>query len=136
MFETSNTVWETIEKLFTIQFITRLQLLENELVLLAQGNMSHSQYLLKVNDIYVEILELDAGELVSEAQLWRCLIIGLKEYMPFITFLQGWTNQLSIIKLGIFLSNQEPLAGQMSNKYTFDNNEALFKYENGRRNTL
>ncbi|KAK3006483.1 hypothetical protein RJ639_016084 [Escallonia herrerae] len=63
-------VWRILERLFTKKNTARLQLLENELAGLTQG-------------------ELDVDEPVSEARLRRYLIRGLrKEYMPFVTSVQ------------------------------------------------
>lgn len=52
---------------------------------------------------------------MSDAQLCRYLIRGLrKEFMPFISSIQGWATQPSIIELENLLSNQEALVKQMT----------------------
>ena len=79
-------VWETVQKLFTKKNTTRLQFLENELVVVTQRNFSVEEYFLKVKNLCSEISELDAEEPVSEARLRRYLIRGLrKEFMPFVS---------------------------------------------------
>ena len=44
-------VWETLQKLFTKKNIARLQFLENELVMVTQGNFSIEEYFLKVKNL-------------------------------------------------------------------------------------
>ncbi|KAK9026280.1 hypothetical protein V6N11_039122 [Hibiscus sabdariffa] len=45
----------------------------------------------------------------------RFLIRGLKkEYIPFVTSIQGWAHQPSVEELESLLSNQEALAKQMA----------------------
>ncbi|XP_042513289.1 uncharacterized protein LOC122088178 isoform X2 [Macadamia integrifolia] len=102
-FDSPKEIWETLAKLFSKKNIARLQLLENELAMLTQGE-----------------------EPISDARLRRYLIRGLRaEYMPFITSLQGWVNQPSIIDLENLLSNQEALAKQMSSKSISEPAEVL-----------
>ena len=53
---------------------------------------------------------------MSDACLRCYLIRGLrKEFMPFISSIQGWVNQPSIFKLENLLSNQEALVKQVTN---------------------
>ena len=55
--------------------------------------MSITDYFLKVKTVCAEILDLDSEEPISKARLRRYLIRGLrKEFMPFISSIQGWTN--------------------------------------------
>nr|DAD29955.1 TPA_asm: hypothetical protein HUJ06_031423 [Nelumbo nucifera] len=80
-------LWETLERLFTQKNTMWLQFLENELAGMIQ---------------------------VSDARLRRYLIRGLrKEFMPFISSIQGWAKQPSIIELENLLFNQEALKEQM-----------------------
>lgn len=73
------------------------------------------QNILKLKTFYYDILELDMEELVSNARLRRYLICWLwKEFMPFISSVQGWANQPFIIELKNMLSNQEVLVKRMS----------------------
>ncbi|XP_022949820.1 uncharacterized protein LOC111453107 [Cucurbita moschata] len=62
----------------------------------------------------------DAEEPVSEARLRRYLIRGLrKEFMPFVSSIQGWANQPTVIELENLLSNQEALIEQMTTSNEF-----------------
>ncbi|KAK3022504.1 hypothetical protein RJ639_046781 [Escallonia herrerae] len=64
-----------------------------------------------------DALTLDMDEPISEARVRRYLIRGLrKEYMPFVTSVQGWAVQPSVEELENLLSNQEALAKQISRK--------------------
>ncbi|XP_073158632.1 uncharacterized protein [Henckelia pumila] len=93
---------------------------------MTQGNFSVSEYFLKIKTLCSEISELDTEEPVSDAHLRRYLIRGLrKEFMPFISSIQGWTNQPTIIELENLLSNQEALIKQMSgsSKQSFSRQE-------------
>ena len=67
------------------------QYLENEMASLTQGNMSITDYFLKVKTMCVEILDLGSEEPISKARLMRCYFIrGLrKEFMSFISSIQG-----------------------------------------------
>ncbi|KAL4303890.1 hypothetical protein GQ457_10G000190 [Hibiscus cannabinus] len=108
-------LWETLERVFSKKNTARLQFLENDLASLTQGNMSISEYFLKVKSICAEISELDVEEKISEARIRRFLIRGLKkEYIPFVTSIQGWAHQPSVEEFESLLSNQEALAKQMA----------------------
>ncbi|KAH6807330.1 hypothetical protein C2S51_028438 [Perilla frutescens var. frutescens] len=92
--KTPKRVWETLERLFTQKNTMRVQFLENELARIVQ--------------------ELDTDEPVKDVRLRRYLIRGLREeFMPFISSIQGWATQTSIIELENLLSNQEALVKQM-----------------------
>ncbi|KAK3025135.1 hypothetical protein RJ639_043917 [Escallonia herrerae] len=120
-------VWGTLERLFTKKNTARLQLLENDLATLTQGGMSISEYFLKVKNICSVISQLDMDEPISEARLRRYLIRGLrKEYMPFVTSVQGWAVQPSVEELENLLSNQEALAKQISRKSISEADDVLF----------
>ncbi|KAK3014564.1 hypothetical protein RJ639_010178 [Escallonia herrerae] len=98
-------VWETLERLFTKKNTARLQLLENDLATLTQGDMDDP---------------------ISEARLRRYLIRGLrKEYIPFVTSVQGWAVQPSVEELENILSNQEALAKKISRKSISEANDVL-----------
>lgn len=124
--ETPKDVWDTLEKLFTKKNTARLQFLENELANTNQGNMSIAQYFQKVKSLCAEISELDPDEPIKEARMRRYLIRGIKEYTPFLTSIQGWANQPSIVELENLLTNQEALAMQMAKASISENDEALF----------
>ncbi|KAK3011851.1 hypothetical protein RJ639_010447, partial [Escallonia herrerae] len=82
-----------------------------------------------VSASWANVAQLDVDEPVSEARLRRYLIRGLmKEYMPFVTSVQGWASQPSVEELENLLSNQEALAKQMS--LQTESNDVLFSKEN------
>lgn len=92
----------------------RLQYLENKLAGMTQGNFSISYYFMKTKTLCFKISELDTEEPVSDARLHRYLIRGQwKEFMPFISSVQGWENQPSITELESLLSNRKALGKQM-----------------------
>nr|DAD25144.1 TPA_asm: hypothetical protein HUJ06_026608 [Nelumbo nucifera] len=112
-FDSPKEIWNTLERLFTQKIAMRLQYLENDLASLNQGNMSISDYFIKVKNV--------------DARLRRYLIRGLrKEFMPFISSIQGWTNQLSIVELENLLSNQEALVTQVCGKSPSNVEDAFF----------
>lgn len=118
-------VWDTFTRLFSKKNTARLQLLENELAVLTQGSLSISEYFLKIKSLCGEISELDENEKISEARMRRFLIRGLrKEYIPFVTSIQGWAVLPSVEELESLLSNQEALAKQMGKSVDIDS--ALF----------
>ncbi|KAJ9554092.1 hypothetical protein OSB04_018137 [Centaurea solstitialis] len=126
-------VWETLDRLFTQKNTMRLQFLENELTGMLQGNLSIPEYFVKVKTICAEISELDSEEPISDARLRRYLIRGLrKEFMPFISSIQGWAKQPSIIELENLLSNQEALEKQMANTTLSQEDNVLYTRERGK----
>ncbi|RWR74934.1 Integrase, catalytic core [Cinnamomum micranthum f. kanehirae] len=131
-------VWEILERLFTQKNTMRLQYLENELAGMTQGTLSIPEYFLKVKTLCAEISELDTEEPVSDARLHRYLIRGLrKEFMPFISSIQGWATQPSIIELENLLSNQEALVKQMTSndkKSLSLVEDALYTKDQGNKN--
>ncbi|KAJ6832875.1 uncharacterized protein M6B38_342070 [Iris pallida] len=130
---TPKQVWETLERLFTQKNTMRLQFLENELAGMTQGNLSISEYFLKVKNLCSEISELDTEEPISDARLRCYLIRGLrKEFMPFISSVQGWANQPSIIKLENLLSNQEALVKQMTKMSVSSIDDVLYTKDQGK----
>lgn len=48
-------VWETLERLFTQKNAMRLQVLENELAGMVQGNLSISEYFVKVKNLCYKV---------------------------------------------------------------------------------
>jgi len=79
-----------LEKLFSKKNVARLQLLENELASMVQGNLTIAKYFLKIKNLCAEISELDSSKKISEARRRRYIIRGLKkEYSPFIMSIQG-----------------------------------------------
>ncbi|KAJ1386601.1 Zinc finger, CCHC-type [Sesbania bispinosa] len=113
--DTPKVVWEMLEKLFSEKNVARLQLLENELASIVQGNSSIAEYFLKIKNLCAEISDLDPGEKINESRCRRFIIRGLKnEYSPFIMSIQGWANQPSLEELQNLLTNQEVLLQQSS----------------------
>ncbi|KAL4272543.1 hypothetical protein GQ457_13G024990 [Hibiscus cannabinus] len=125
--ETPKAAWENLAKLFSKKNEARLQLLENELAGISQGNLSIAQYFTKVKSICREISQLAPEEKVSEARMKRIIIHGLRpEYNGFIAAVRGWPTQPSLVELENLLANQEELAKQMSGVVIKDEDEALF----------
>ena len=135
--DTPQQVWETLQELFTKKNTAQLQFLENELAMVTQGNFSVEQYFLKVKNLCSEISKLDAEETVSDARLRRYLIRGLrKEFMPFVSSIQGWANQPIVIEVDNLLSNQEALIKQMtsSNEFSPKSEDVLYVKDQRRHN--
>ena len=113
--ETPKVAWDTFAALFSKKNDARLQLLENELLSVAQREMTISQFFYKVKSLCREISELDPTSRISESRMRRIIIHGLRpEYRSFITAIQGWPTQPSIADLENLLANQESLAKQMA----------------------
>ena len=114
-----------------------MQFLENELTVVTQGNFSIEEYFLKVKNLCSEISELNVEEPVSDARLRRYLIRGLrKEFMSFVSSIQGWVNQPTVIELENLLSNQEALVKQMTsnNEFSPKSEDVLHVKDLGRQN--
>jgi hypothetical protein len=108
-------IWTTLDELFNKKDVARLQLLETELANTTQGNLSISQFFLKIKNLCSEISALDSEEPISEARMKRHIIRGLKrEYIPYVTSIQGWANQPSLVEFESLLTSQESLARQMA----------------------
>ena len=126
-------VWKTLERLFTQKNPMRLQFLKNELDRMIQGNLSIPEYFVKVKTLCYEVSKLDSKEPISDAHLRRYITRGLrKEFMPFISSVQGWVDQPSIIDLENLLSNQEALVKQMSNNPHTQGDNALYARNQGK----
>ncbi|KAL8138008.1 hypothetical protein V2J09_004009 [Rumex salicifolius] len=81
----------------------------------------------KVKNICHEISQLDKESAISEARMRRIIIRGLRpEYNSFITAIQGWPTQPSLLELENLLVNQETLAKQMAGLSVKDHEEALY----------
>jgi len=108
-------IWRTLDGLFNKKDEARLQILENELANTTQGNLSISEYFLKIKNLCSEISLLNPEEAISEARIGRIIIRGLKrEYIPYVTSIQGWVQQPSLEEFENLLSSQESLAKQMT----------------------
>jgi len=108
-------IWRTLDRLFNKKDEARLQILENELANTTQDNLSISEYFLKIKNLCLEISLLNPEEAISEARIRRIIIQGLKrEYIPYVTSIQGWVQQPSLEEFENLLSSQESLAKQMA----------------------
>ncbi|KAK8923936.1 hypothetical protein KSP39_PZI019771 [Platanthera zijinensis] len=69
----------------------------------------------QMKSLCAELSALDPDEPISEAKLKRHIIRGLrKEYVAFVTSVQGWATQPSLLELENLLASQESLARQMA----------------------
>ncbi|KAJ4971777.1 hypothetical protein NE237_004876 [Protea cynaroides] len=119
--------WDAFATLFSKKNTARLQMLENEIGSINQGNLTISNYFMKVKMICQEISQLDEESKISEARQRRIIIRGLKqEYSSFIIATQGWPTQPTLLELECLLANQESLAKQMAGLSVKENEEALF----------
>jgi hypothetical protein len=71
---TPKEAWDTLATLFTRKNDAKLQLLENGLMSLREGDMAVSQYFTKVKSICNEIAKLDPQNAISETRM-RTIII-------------------------------------------------------------
>ena len=71
--------------------------------------------MVQVRALCSEISKFDSFELISDACLCHCIIRALrKEFMPFISLVQGWVSQPSIIELENPLSNHRKTNDQQN----------------------
>ncbi|KAL6342770.1 hypothetical protein AAG906_016604 [Vitis piasezkii] len=70
--------WNTFTKLFSKKNDTRLQLLESELLSIAQRDLTIAQYFHKVKTLCREISELDLEAPIGETRMKRIIIHGLR----------------------------------------------------------
>ncbi|KAG6476438.1 hypothetical protein ZIOFF_065679 [Zingiber officinale] len=112
--KTPKEVWDIFATLFSKKNDTRLQLLENELLSIAQCDKTIAQYFHKVKLICREISELDPSAPIGEARIKRIIIHGLRpEYRGFIATIQGWQIQSSLLEFENLLTGQEAMAKQI-----------------------
>ncbi|GAV68140.1 UBN2 domain-containing protein, partial [Cephalotus follicularis] len=84
--KTPKEAWDAFTTLFSKKNGARLQMLENEIGQAKQGNLSISEYFMKVKNMCQEISQLDAESKISDARQRRLLIRGLRpEYGAFTT---------------------------------------------------
>ncbi|KAK4492038.1 hypothetical protein RD792_002828 [Penstemon davidsonii] len=122
---------ETFAKLFPKKNDTRLQLLESELLSVAQHDMTVAQYFHKVKSLCREISQLDPEAPIAETRMKRIIIHGLRpEFRGFVAALQGWQNQPSLIEFENLLAGQEALAKQMGGVSLKGEEEALYANKN------
>ena len=124
---TPKAAWDTFSTLFSKKNDVRLQLLENELMLVAQRDMMITQYFTKVKSLCHKISKLDPASNISDSRMRRIIIHGLRpEYRSFVAAIQGWPIQPSLVELENLLANQEALVKQMVGVSLKSDEEALF----------
>ncbi|KAG6498334.1 hypothetical protein ZIOFF_046246 [Zingiber officinale] len=129
--KTPKEVWDIFATLFSKKNDIRLQLLENELLSIAQCDKTIAQYFHKVKLICREISELDPSAPIGEARIKRIIIHGLRpEYRGFIAAIQGWPTQPSLLEFENLLAGQEAMAKQMGGLSLKDEEEALYTNKN------
>ncbi|KAK2997760.1 hypothetical protein RJ639_024907 [Escallonia herrerae] len=127
--------WDTFTKLFSKKNDTRLQLLESELLSIAQRDMTVAQYFHKVKMLCREISELDPQAPIGEMRMKQIIIHGLRpKYRGFVAAVQGWQTQPSLVEFENLLAGQEALAKQMGGASLKGQEEALYA-NNGRWNS-
>jgi len=132
--KTPKEAWDTFAKLFSKKNDTKLQLLENEFLSVAQRDMTIAQYFHKVKSFCPEIFELDPKAPISDTRMKRIIIHGLKpEFRSFVVAIQGWQTQPSLVQFENLLIGQEALAKQMGGVSLKKEEEALYA-NRGRRN--
>lgn len=129
--KTPKEAWDTFVTLFSKKNDTRLQLLENELLSISQRDMTIAQYFHRVKSICREITELDPKSVIEEARMKRIIIHGLRpEYRSFVTAVQGWPTQPSLVEFENLLASQEAIAKQMGGVTLKKEDEALYASKN------
>ena len=119
--------WDTFATLFSKRNDTKLQLLENELLSMAQRDMAVAQYFHKVKSICREISELDPTAAIGEARIKRIIVHGLRpEYRSFVAAVQGWPTQPSLVEFENLLTGQETMAKKMGGVSLKGEEEALY----------
>lgn len=122
-----NEAWNTFASLFSKKNNTRLQVLKNKLLSIAQCNIIINQYFIKVKSLYRKISELDPIATIVETRIKKIIIHSLRpEYRSFVTVVQGWPIQPSLIEFENFLTDQEAIAKQMSMVSLKGDEEALY----------
>ncbi|KAL0374947.1 UNVERIFIED_CONTAM: hypothetical protein Sradi_3410400 [Sesamum radiatum] len=133
--KTPKEAWDTFAKLFPKKNDTKLQLIESELLSVAQRDLTVAQYFHKVKSLCREISELDPEAPIGEARMKRIIIHGLKpEFRSFVVAVQGWPTQPSLVEFENLLAGQEALAKQMGGVSLKNDEEALYASK-GRRNS-
>ncbi|KAL5769820.1 hypothetical protein ACOSP7_013974 [Xanthoceras sorbifolium] len=125
--KTPKEAWDTFVTLFSKKNDTKLQLLENQLLSMAQREMTVAQYFHKVKSICREISDLDPTAAIGEARIKRIIIHGLRpEYRGFVAAVQGWPTQPSIVEFENLLAGQEAMAKQIGGVLLKGEEEALY----------
>ncbi|VVA29531.1 PREDICTED: Retrovirus-related Pol poly from [Prunus dulcis] len=125
--KTPKEAWDTFATLFKKRNDTRLQLLENELLSVAQRNMTIAQYFHKVKSICREISNLDPTAAIVESGIKRIIIHGLRpEYRGFVVDVQRWHTQPSLVEFENLLADQEAMAKKMGGVSLKGEKEAFY----------
>ncbi|GJW10492.1 retrovirus-related pol polyprotein from transposon RE1 [Tanacetum coccineum] len=96
---TPKVAWDTFTELFSKKNDTKLQLLESELLSVAQRDLTIAQYLHKVKTLCREISELDPDAPIGDTRMKRIIIHGLKpQFRSYVAAIQGWHEVSKIIK--------------------------------------
>ncbi|XP_015064686.1 uncharacterized protein LOC107009891 [Solanum pennellii] len=66
--KSAHEIWRTLDRFFNKKNKARLEILENKLANTTQGNLSISEYFLKIKNLCSEISLLNPEELISEAR--------------------------------------------------------------------
>lgn len=83
--KSAHEIWKTLDHLFNKKNEAQLQILENELANITQGNLFIAEYFLKIKNLCSEISLLNLEEAISEARMRRIIVRSLKsEYIPFV----------------------------------------------------
>ena len=81
-----------------------------------------------------EISELDPQAPIQETRMKRIVIHGLRsKYRGFITIVQGWQDQPSLVEFENLLAGQEALAKQIEGASLRSEEEAIYVHK-GRGN--
>jgi hypothetical protein len=84
-FKSVGQIWTNLDGLFNKKDVTRLQLLENELANTTPGDLSISQFFLKITNLCSKISALDSEEPVSEARMkWHIIRVLKWEHIPYV----------------------------------------------------
>ena len=129
--KTPKEAWDTFVTLFSKNNDTRLQLLENELLLMTQRDITIAQYFHKIKTICREISKLDLKAPIGETRIKRIIIHGLRpEYRGFVADVQEWPTQSSLVEFENFLVGQEAMAKQMGGVSLKGEEEAFYTSKN------
>ncbi|KAL0313855.1 UNVERIFIED_CONTAM: hypothetical protein Sangu_2229900 [Sesamum angustifolium] len=124
---------DTFSKLFSKKNDKKLQLIESELLSLAQRDLTIAQYFHKVKSLCREISKLDPEPPMGEARMKRTIIHGLNpEFWSFVVVVQGWPTRSLLVELKNLLAGQEVLAKQMGG-VSLKNDEDAHYANKGRR---
>ncbi|KAI5349292.1 PREDICTED: eukaryotic initiation factor 4A-15 [Prunus dulcis] len=105
----------------------KINLLENELLSVAQCDMTIAQYFHKVKSICRAISELDLIAVIVESRIKRIIIHGLRlEYRGFVAAIQGWSTPPSLVEFGNFLADQDAMAKQIGGVSSKGEEEVLY----------